>query len=377
MAGTTCVRWSRYGHDRLYVSAGDGRRLGWHDLRSGRTHLEHPDAASDVSAAVAHFLRSGSPLRTRRVAALVGVQRRPSPLERIPGAHAWEVDEPRAAHADLSRRLPAELATRELVRLVRAQPAARGRWARLRGRSPLGPRTRRWHTTVLGEREVGALLSRLAPAWHVLHSLPVPAGAGARDVDHLLVGPGGVLVVQTASYPGGRVRVDGRRLRVGRSPAGHVPTLQRLIGEVTRAMVDATGEHVAVRGLLVVHGARSVEVRDPVPGLTVLADRDVEEWLRGRPTTTSSVDVARLAAVAARASTWPAGDHEPDDGLDEEGRDRRRVEEARAFDALHTEVRAAERTRRRWRAGLVVLGGLTALTALALLTGLLWLPWLT
>lgn len=379
MAGTTCVRWSRYGHDRLYVSAGDGRRLGWHDLRSGRTHLEDPDAAPDVSAAVAHFLRSGSPLRTRRVAALVGVQRRPSPLERIPGPDAWEADEPVVAEEDLADRLPAELATRELVRLVHAHPVARGRWARLRGRSPLGPRTRRWYTTVLGERAVGAVLSGLGPTWHVLHSLPV-AAAGARDVDHLLVGPGGVLVVQTASHPGGRVRVDGRRVRVGRSPAGHVPALQRLVAGATRAMVDATGEHVAVRGLLVVHGARSVEVRDPVPGLTVLSDRDVVQWLRGRPTTLSSVDVARLAAVASRASTWSAPDEGPDDALDDEGRAWRRADEARAFDELHVQVRAAERARRCWRVATVVLGGVTVVAAVvtvALLTGLLGIPAVT
>lgn len=362
------MRWSRYGHDRLYVSAADGRRLGWHDLRSGRTHLEDDGAAADVSAAVGHFLRSGSPLRTRRVAALVAAQRGPSPLEQVPDG-SWEPDEP--APEDLSQRRPAELATRELVRLLQAHPVTHGRWARLRGRSPLGPRTVRWYAAVLAERHVGAVLGALAPTWHVLHSLAVGDGSDVRDIDHLLVGPGGVLVVRTAHHPGSRVRVEGRRVRVGRSPAGHVPALQRSVVETTRALVDATGEHVAVRGLLVVHGARSVDVSDPVPGLTALADRDVVAWLRSRPTTLSSVDVARLAAVAARPSTWTAPGRGQDEAPDEQGRQERRSAESRAFDELHAQVRAARRVRRRWwvatvllavavaaaSAGVLVLGG--------------------
>ena len=49
-----------------------------------------------------------------------------------------------------------------------------------------------------GERKVGAILENLSPDWHVLHGVWL----GRGDIDHVLVGPGGVFTVETKSNRG-------------------------------------------------------------------------------------------------------------------------------------------------------------------------------
>jgi hypothetical protein len=54
-----------------------------------------------------------------------------------------------------------------------------------------------------GERKVGAILESFAPDWHVLHGVWL----GRGDIDHVLIGPGGVFTVETKSH-GGQIPVD-------------------------------------------------------------------------------------------------------------------------------------------------------------------------
>jgi hypothetical protein len=49
-----------------------------------------------------------------------------------------------------------------------------------------------------GEEHVGALLEQLSDGWLVIHD----ASLGRGNVDHILIGPPGVLTVETKSHPG-------------------------------------------------------------------------------------------------------------------------------------------------------------------------------
>ncbi len=74
-----------------------------------------------------------------------------------------------------------------------------------------------WTTGASGEELVGPLLETLAErGWFILHDRRVP---GAREnIDHLAIGPAGIVVVETKSYKGdirmrdGVLRVNGRRV---------------------------------------------------------------------------------------------------------------------------------------------------------------------
>ena len=60
-----------------------------------------------------------------------------------------------------------------------------------------------WYVGALGEIEVGVLLGALGPDWMVRHAVPI--GQGTADVDHLVIGPGGVFALNTKHSAGSGV----------------------------------------------------------------------------------------------------------------------------------------------------------------------------
>jgi len=104
-----------------------------------------------------------------------------------------------------------------LVWLVNRDGAGR----RDRGRPRLGSRERDAQVVmgISGERHVGQILARGLPAEFVLvNGLKLPRGAG--DIDHLVVGPTGVFLIETKTMAGRIVcEPDGtwRRTKVGRA----------------------------------------------------------------------------------------------------------------------------------------------------------------
>ncbi|MEV8317772.1 nuclease-related domain-containing protein [Streptomyces sp. NPDC059900] len=67
-----------------------------------------------------------------------------------------------------------------------------------------------------GERRVGGELQRLSRSgWRVLHSVPLPRDV---DIDHLLIGPGGVFSINTKRHFGKSVWVGDEMAKVGYGP---------------------------------------------------------------------------------------------------------------------------------------------------------------
>ena len=91
-----------------------------------------------------------------------------------------------ATWTDLAANLPGQAVRRqadELYAQWRAKPLV-ARW--------LTPRAaeRRWRRGAEGEEVVARRLAALDSSWHVLHSVPV--GNRDSDIDHVVIGPGGV-----------------------------------------------------------------------------------------------------------------------------------------------------------------------------------------
>ncbi|MCU1515854.1 MAG: hypothetical protein JWQ75_575 [Pseudarthrobacter sp.] len=75
--------------------------------------------------------------------------------------------------------------------------------------------TKSWDTGAVGERIVADRLSQLIPhGWYLLHDVHWP-GRPKANLDHVLVGPGGVVVVDTKNWSG-EVRVSSGALWQGR-----------------------------------------------------------------------------------------------------------------------------------------------------------------
>lgn len=79
-----------------------------------------------------------------------------------------------------------------------------------------------WRVGANGEETVGAKLEKLSKhGWHVLHAVPV--GERGSDIDHVLIGPGGVWTINTKNHPGKAIWVGKHQVRVD----GHKTTYLR------------------------------------------------------------------------------------------------------------------------------------------------------
>jgi hypothetical protein len=281
--------WSSGDDDQPGVSI---RSLSQADLAALLDHLHHDQDQDDI-------LGSGgsAPVVAVRVRARVG----------RPGA---------SAHAQYRRRRATELATWarslpwRILALVAASVAAwlvaaraapnlaapagvmvvAGLGWRLRFRT--SPATVAWRRGAAGERRTARLLAPLEQrGWAVLHDLAIPGSTA--NIDHLVIGPGGVLAIDTKQYRG-RLRVDrdglvwhGRHLLVSalRTTLWKADQADEVLG-IADLQVAAI---VAVQGASVPWGALRAD------GVTIVPARRLPDLLQALPPVLGPERVSWLA----------------------------------------------------------------------------------
>ena len=142
------------------------------------------------------------------------------------------------------------------------------------------PSAERWARGAAGERKVGATLEGLGPDWHVLHDIYL----GRGNIDHIVVGPGGVYTVETKSHRG-RISVE----RIEDKMLKQAYAEKKLLEGITGLKVDA---------LLVFSQAYLVgSVPAHRRGVTVIPERMVARYFeRRRP----QITAAEATDIAAR-----------------------------------------------------------------------------
>jgi hypothetical protein len=157
------------------------------------------------------------------------------------------------------------------------------------------PDARAWRRGAVGERRTARLLAGLERhGWAVLHDLAV---AGSRaNLDHLVIGPAGVFVIDSKQYCG-RLRLDpSGRLWHGRYPLA--PTLRAVSFEADQAALVLTDPDVVVVPIVAVHGAQVPWGKVVMDGVPVVAARRLPSMLRQLPTVLGPERVAGLADQA-------------------------------------------------------------------------------
>jgi hypothetical protein len=183
-------------------------------------------------------------------------------------------------------------ATQVAPRLSAAAGAAvaAGLGWRLRFRS--SPDTAAWRRGAAGERRTARLLTPLERrGWAVLHDLAIPGSTA--NIDHLVIGPGGVLVVDSKQYRG-RLLLDshgllwhGRHLLVS--------SLRKVRWQADQADEVLGVADIAVAGIMAVHGAGVPWGLLQADGVTVAPARRVPDLLQARPPILGPERVAWLA----------------------------------------------------------------------------------
>jgi hypothetical protein len=155
---------------------------------------------------------------------------------------------------------------------------------------------RAWRIGATGEERVGELLAELeSEGCRVLHDRLVP---GRREnIDHLVIGPFGVVVVESKHYAG-PVSVRGGELYLkGRRQDSMVAQIERQLASV-RETLDTPD----VTGIICVIGGEFPVLFAPrsVGGLLLTSDRRLLERIRGLPRVLDAADVEHVASQAER-----------------------------------------------------------------------------
>lgn len=144
-----------------------------------------------------------------------------------------------------------------------------------------------------GERDVAARLEVLrSEGFEIFHGLRI----GRGDVDHVVVGPTGVFVLETKAWS--RISGPGAEERLGE---GAKRTVRKAIG-----VRGLCGGHPFVHAVVVMAGAGSDRPVRPLGGATVVGLESLVGFIRSRPASLSPRDVhairGRIAAHAERVA---------------------------------------------------------------------------
>jgi hypothetical protein len=268
------------------------------DLPALLAHLDHSDAdAGTLTRPVRRLPASGGPVVAVRVRASVGRPGASAKAEagrqRAVERAAWSRGLPWRAAAVLVVGAAAGLLAAQLalhLTPLAVMLAAAGLGWQLRFRP--SPDSRAWRRGAAGERRTARLLAPLERhGWAILHDLAIPGSQA--NIDHLVIGPGGVLVIDSKQYRG-RLRLDhygmlwhGRHLLVS--------ALRK-----TRWAADQADEilgiaEVQISAIVAVHGTSVPWGRVRADGVTVIPARRLPDLLQALPPILGPERVAWLA----------------------------------------------------------------------------------
>ncbi|MFJ9343456.1 nuclease-related domain-containing protein [Streptomyces sp. NPDC101733] len=159
-----------------------------------------------------------------------------------------------------------------------------------------------WYTGLEGERRVGRELERLVPlGWRVLHGIEKGNGG---DIDHLMIGPGGVFTVNTKHHRGASVWVGDSMAKInGGPPRPYAAASQSESDFVRKVLGRYCTFEVPVEPVLVFVGIASLERAATQYTVRVYQEREVAALgpLSGKLT---PEQVAHVYGVARHRRIW-------------------------------------------------------------------------
>ncbi|GII05732.1 nuclease-related domain-containing protein [Planobispora takensis] len=161
---------------------------------------------------------------------------------------------------------------------------------------------RTWRQGAKGERKTARMLRPLRRrGYAVLHDRALPGSSA--NVDHLVIGPNGVFVVDSKNWNRNkRITTRGRYVHIGSTwgdaaVKGAVYEARR----VAEGLGAALGQPVEVTPVLAIHGPTLPLLRVmKVEGVALLRASQVRHWITRGSARLGEQEVARLAAAAER-----------------------------------------------------------------------------
>jgi hypothetical protein len=287
-------RWKRYGHDRLYVApagAPEGQQLGYRDLTTGIDHPSDP-ADGQLLSAVADTWSGRETTTSAPTAASAGAVAN-LPLPAPPTRDPWR---------DLTHNRPGEACQTEAM-AKRAEAPVKTALARVLG---VHTSERAWRIGAKGERLVAEQLDKLSrrdERWTAIHAIPV--GIRRADIDHLVIGPGGVFSLNTKHHPDADVWVGGDTLMINGGRVPYVRNSRHEAERATRLLSAAVGRPVPVAGMIVLVGCNlPIKIKTAPRDVHVVTRRKLASWFSGLGQVWSDAELTDIWEAARRSTTW-------------------------------------------------------------------------
>lgn len=313
--GFKTVRWKRHGKDRLYVNGDDGRPVGWVDLLTGGRTLTDPACEQAFAAAVNDWYVESATNGDETFAASVNppaISERDeatcsTPADPLPeGAEVTTAEPASLPWHDLATHVPGQAAREQAVRQLAAMKERTRVGTFLARAFNVKTDERAWRVGANGEEAVGDRLEKLSSrGWRVLHAVPV--GDRGSDIDHVIIGPGGVYTINTKTHPGGRVWVASRAIRVNGQPVQYLRNSRHEGQRAEKALTRATGYPVPVRPVLVFltgTAIPSVTIKQHPEDVLILDRLDIPGAFKRAKQRLSPDQVTSIFDVARRCVTW-------------------------------------------------------------------------
>ncbi len=229
----------------------------------------------------------------------------------------------------------------ELYRLQSAA-SARSVFDRIVGNSPLLSDAKAWYTGALGEIEVGRILADLPAGWSSYRALPI--GTRGSDIDHVVVGPGGVFTINTKHHRGKNIWVGGKGFLVSGQRQHYISNAESEADKVTRMLRTHLPDLPAVIPVIALVKPKQITIKVKPDRVAVLDAGYLPRFFRKRKPLLTEAELEILNHLVDSPTFWRA---DP----------RVQGAEARAhFAQLHRDVRNAGMARIGWKvAGFVTL----------------------
>ncbi len=304
-------RWTRYGKDRVYVRNEAGDEIGHVDLK------EHTIAvkAEGYEASLEDCLRrwTSEPGIKTPVDPPAGASGS-APTPGLPPPHS---DSRQIAPPVEPPDIQVESAAHELTEPTDlaanvAGAAARAERDRVNSEAPvlnfvarvLGVKTdeRAWRVGAKGEEKVARELVKLGPGWHYLHAVEV--GDRGSDIDHVVIGPPGVITINTKRHPRGKAWVGERMVMINGQKTDYLRNSRFEAKRVAKLLSSECGRPIEARAAIVFVDLDNYDVKQMPTDVHVTTRRRLVGWLRSLPAVAPPETVEEIFSVARRSSTW-------------------------------------------------------------------------
>jgi hypothetical protein len=146
-------------------------------------------------------------------------------------------------------------------------------------------------------------LAHLAGGWQAFKDIDL--GDRRPALSHVLVGPGGVLVLLLARHPGERVWVRGDGFVVSGAWVSHLREVRRASDRLDRVLATALGVALPVRAVVALEAdPLLVAIKRQPDDVHVAAPGTLDRYLRELPGVLDSGTLARVHRVLARSPLW-------------------------------------------------------------------------